>query len=243
MKIAIITMIPKNGEITILKNWRPISLLCSDYKILTKILAIRLEQILQTTTSKEQNCGITNQLIFLNLLAIRELISFVNDKKQKTFIISIDQEKAFVKVDRDLLFKTMKKPGYSNSFIQIIKNLYKDTQALIINSSYLFQQFDIKRGVRQGSPLSLLQYIIYGELINVNIKKNKKIKGIKIPNKKELKISQFAVDTNLITINEESITEIIQFFKKYKEASGATINKNKTKIISLANAQIYNLQN
>lgn len=125
MKIAIITMIPKNGEITILKNWRPISLLCSDYKILTKILAIRLEQILQTTTSKEQNCGITNQLIFLNLLAIRELISFVNDKKQKTFIISIDQEKAFVKVDRDLLFKTMKKPGYSNSFIQIIKNLYK----------------------------------------------------------------------------------------------------------------------
>lgn len=54
---------------------------------------------------------------------------------------------------------------------------------------------------------------------------------------------QFAVDTNLITINEESITEIIQFFKKYKEASGATINKNKTKIISLANAQIYNLQN
>ena len=75
--------------------------------MLTKILATRLKQILQITISKEQNCGIPNRFIFSNLLTIRELMSYVNDKKQNTFIISIDQEKAFDKVNRDILYKTM----------------------------------------------------------------------------------------------------------------------------------------
>ena len=46
-----------------------------------------------------------------------------------------------------------------------------------------------------------------------------------------------------MTINEESIIDIIQFFRKYETASGATINKNETKLIPLANARIHNLQN
>ena len=137
----------------------------------------------------------------------------------------------------------MEKLGYSKCFIQIRNNLYKDTQALIINNGYLSKPFNIEGGVRQGCPLSLLLYIIYGELININIKNNEKIQGMKIPNKKELKILQLADDTNPITINEGSIIEIINFFQKYETASGATINTSKTKIIPLANARIYNLQN
>ena len=67
--------------------------------------------------------------------------------------------------------------------------------------------------MRQGCPLSLLLYNIYiyiyiwrtGELTNVNIKSNKNIQRITIPNKNELKLLQFADDTNLITICDESI--------------------------------------
>ena len=66
---------------------------------------------------------------------------------------------------------------------------------------------------------------------------------MKIPNKKELKILQFVDDTNPITINKGSLIEIINFFQKYETASGATINTSKTKIIPVANARIYNLQN
>ena len=76
-----------------------------------------------------------------------------------------------------------------------------------------------------------------------NHKINKNIQGIKIPNKNELKLLQFADDTNLITINEESKIEKLILFKKYNKASGATINISKIAIIPLANAQIYNFQN
>ena len=73
--------------------------------------------------------------------------------------------------------------------------------------------------------MSLLLYIINGEVINLNIKVNKKIVGYSIPNQKEnLNLSQYADDTNLFVITEESIVEILNFFKKYEIATGATIN-------------------
>ena len=82
----------------------------------------------------------------------------------------MDREKAFDKVDRNLLYKTMEKLGYSKQFIQIIDILYQDVQALVTNSSYLSTPFNIDGGIRQGCRLSLLLYMINGELINVNTK-------------------------------------------------------------------------
>ena len=57
-----------------------------------------------------------------------ELINYTNNKKQKAFIIFIDQEKAFDKIDRNLLYKAMEEIGYSKQFIQFIDILYQDTQ-------------------------------------------------------------------------------------------------------------------
>ena len=77
-------------------------------------------------------------------------------------------------------------------------------------------------------------------MINLNIKRNKKIIGYSIPNKKEThKLSQYADDTNFFVLTEESMTEILQFFKKYEVATGATINISKTTILPLAGAKIY----
>ena len=69
--------------------------------------------------------------------------------------------------------------------------------------------------------MSLILYIIYGELINANIKNNGNIQGLKIPNKKEINLLQFASDTNFIIINEESIIEIKNFLTRYEKTSGA----------------------
>ena len=79
---AIITLIPKKGDTNFLKYWRRISLLCVDYKVLTKILANRLEYILPDIISTEQNCSIPNRTIFDNLFLIRDIITYTKQKKQ-----------------------------------------------------------------------------------------------------------------------------------------------------------------
>ena len=84
MQQAIITLILKKGDLKQLKYWRPISLLCNDYKILTKILANRLKTILPQTISEEQTCSIPKRTIFNNLFLIRDLI--ILNKEKNTFL-------------------------------------------------------------------------------------------------------------------------------------------------------------
>ena len=74
---AIITFSFKNDKKENLKNWRPISLLCSDYKILTKILSNRLKPTLEHTILIEQTCRISKRSIFLNLFITKNTHSFI----------------------------------------------------------------------------------------------------------------------------------------------------------------------
>ena len=227
---AIITLIPKKGDTRLLKYWRPISLLRTDYKILTKILANRLKQVLPEIISEEQNCSIPNRTIFNNLFLIRDIITYTKEKNNHFYLLQVDQEKAFDKIDRNFLFKTMEKMGISPIFINFIKTLYKQNTSMITNNGFLSEQIPLQRGLRQGCPLSLPLYVIQGEVTTININNNNSIKGMHIPNKtKEIKISQYADDSNLFLKNQESVNKVLQFFEKLNKATGITINLEKTR--------------
>ena len=106
--------------------------------MLSKILSNRLKPTLQHAISIEQTCGIPNRSIFSNLFTIREIINHSNTKNINSFIISVDQEKAFDKVDREFLYQIMRKLGYSEIFIKFIKKLYQNMLSIIlITASYL----------------------------------------------------------------------------------------------------------
>ena len=126
MKQAIITLIPKKGDLSKLKYWGPISLLCINYKILTKISANRLKNVLPHIISKEQTCSIPNRTIFNNLFQIRDIITLTKEKNNKLYILQVDQKKAFDKIDHNFFYKIMNKIGFSNKFLQFIKNLYRN---------------------------------------------------------------------------------------------------------------------
>ena len=169
---AIITLIPKKGNTKLLQYWRPISPLCVDYKILTKILANRLKHILPQIISEEENCSVPNRTIFNNLFLIRDIIRYTKEKNNQFYLLQIDQEKAFHKIDRTFLYKAMKKMGISQEFINFIKILRKHNTSMIINNGYLSTTVSLQRGLRQGCPLSLLLYVIQGEITTININNN-----------------------------------------------------------------------
>ena len=95
------------------------------------------------------------------------------------------------------------------------------------------EHFDIGRGIRQGCPLSMMLYVLFKEALYCYIKSCTVIKGIQLPNNNTLKISGYADDTNLFTIDNESITNIFNVIKKFELATGAMLNKSKTKIYGL----------
>ena len=101
-----------------MKNWRPISLLCADYKIGTKALAARLQKVLSSVLHEHQTCGVPGRSIVSNLNLIRDLIEYCNAKNLPLAIISLDQEKAFDRVNLNFLERVLQKMNFGPEFRQ-----------------------------------------------------------------------------------------------------------------------------
>ena len=137
----------------------------------------------------------------------------------------------------------MQKMGFSEQFIPYIKILYQNNISTIINNGFLSAPVKIQRGLRQGCPLSLPLYVVQGEITTVNINKDSTIQGIKIPNKKiDIKLSQYADDSNFFLANQESTENVLKFFHKLHLATGATINLEKTTILPIITDSTLYLQ-
>ena len=68
---AVISLLPKKGDLTLLKNWRPVSLLCSDYKVLSKVLANRLKVFMEVFIGADQSYCVPGRSMQDNLFLMR----------------------------------------------------------------------------------------------------------------------------------------------------------------------------
>ena len=95
-KIGILSLAPKEGkDLRLLKNWRPITLLTTDYKILTKALAMRLQKTLTSLIDTDQVGYISGRYIGQNIRTIFDLMSLTEDFNLEAYITQVDFEKAF----------------------------------------------------------------------------------------------------------------------------------------------------
>ena len=128
-RTSIIALLFKGNDKNPLKNWRPISLLCTDYKILSKALANRMKAKLHLLLNPEQTCSVPERTIFQNLFITRDVINYCNRKHLNGYILTIDQEKAFDRVDRIFLSEVMKKMGFADKILSWIQTIYFETQS------------------------------------------------------------------------------------------------------------------
>ena len=229
--IGIISLIYKGGEEENLDSWRPISLLCVDMKILAKVLAQRLKKPIINIIHKHQYCAPYRTIIDANN-NIRDIIYFCNETNVPGVIVNLDWSKAFDKVDIIFLWRVMSKMGFSELFINILKIFYSFRKSQCIINGFLTEEFDIKRGVRQGCPLSMLLFILSQEPLYAAIENNNQIKPFKTPNS-HIKLQGYADDTNFILSDDQSIKEVFRIVNMFESATSASLNLNKTKIFGI----------
>ena len=102
-----------------------------------------------------------------------------------------------------------------------------------MNGGFMTNYFEISRGVRQGCPLSPSLFVLSVELSALKIRQNPNCGGIQLPNDQEVKISQFADDTTIITSNVDSLKSHLQVIDWFGTVSGLKLNKKKTKAMWL----------
>ncbi|KAJ3584838.1 hypothetical protein NHX12_015333 [Muraenolepis orangiensis] len=128
---AVITLLPKKGNLQDIKNWRPVSLLCVDYKILSKALATRLGKAVEQVIHRDQTYCVPGRSMVDNVHLIRDVLEVSSSLDINTGLISLDQEKAFDRVEHSFLWKVMEKFGFSAGFIAKIKVLYNKIESVL----------------------------------------------------------------------------------------------------------------
>ena len=230
LKQSHITLIPKDsGDPLLTKNYRPISLLNIEYKMISKVLANKVSPFLGSIVNPDQAAAIKDRNIQNHNHFIRDIITLAHDREYKTCILSMDQQKAFDMVSHEWLVLVLKRCNFGQNFISWVNLLYEGATSKVVVNGTLSEAFELGRGVRQGDPLSMILYVLSLEPLLESIRQDNDVTGIDDTSGTSQKLLAFADDTNFFPNSQIGINKIINHFKNFSKCSGSKINLDKSK--------------
>lgn len=230
-KRGVISLVPKKGNLSLRKNWRPITLLNVDYKIASRAISARLLRVLSSIIAPDQTGSVPGRFIGETVVLLQNIVDYASERDIASVIVSLDQEKAFDRVDWPFLIRTLETLGFGPSFIRWVRTFYHKVESSVQVNGFLTPFFQLSRGVRQGCPLSPLLYVISAEVLACNIRACPRIKGFPLPGSPPATsvINQYADDTTLTLVSDDSIKAAFKIYGLYESASGAKLNQTKSK--------------
>ena len=225
---GVISLIPKKKKDNLLlKNWRPISLLNTDYKIATKCIAKRLEKVFPTLIHSDQTGYVKNRFIGENIRLISDVIDLYEKRNLPGMLFFIDFEKAFDSLEWRYLFEVLKAMNFGPMFQNWIHVFYSNISSCVVNNGHASKFFSLFRGVRQGCPVSGLLFVLAIETLAQSIRQNENIRGLKI-NDIQIKLSLYADDITAFIHNDASAGCLLNLLNEFGACSGLKINTSKT---------------
>ena len=225
----------KRGDIKDLKNWRPISLLNVDYKIISKVITSRLSSVIDSIVDSDQTCSVPGRSIFSNVTLLRDITDFIQQTDESAILVSLDQEKAFDRVNRTFLLQLLEVYDFGSDFCRWVSTLYHDAFMQIIINDRLSPEILLKRGVRQDDPLSPLLYVLCVEVLASLIRGSPEIEGFLLPgaNGLQARARLYADDIFAVFKSLRSLEILFDLVDLYEKGTGAKLNRSKTEAMWL----------
>ncbi|GJW19103.1 RNA-directed DNA polymerase, eukaryota [Tanacetum coccineum] len=234
---SFITLIPKSQEAKMVKDFRPISLIGSMYKIITKVLANRLSLVISELVSDVQSAFVSNRHILDGPFILNELLSWCKHKKSKALIFKIDFEKAFDSVRWDYLDVVLANFGFGLKWRSWIQGCLNSAMGSILVNGSPTSEFKFSKGLKQGDPLSPFLFILIMESLHLsfnNVVNAGLYNGIQIDESLNLSHLFYADDVIFVgKWNSSNLSTIVNVLKWFYLASGLKINLNKSKLMGI----------
>jgi exonuclease III len=232
--LALIKLIPKVKKPKGITDYRPISLLCTDYKLLASILAHRLSKTLPLTISPQQRGSVPGRKIEQNLTLVRDAAHFLQERDAEGAIVAVDFSKAYDLVDRTIIWQIMEKFGYPRTFIAFIQALYSKVNVKVQYGSGTTDKITAAISIRQGCPLSGQLFILYLEPLLRQLER--RLTGVRLLQHSS-KTCAFIDDVNIFIGEEKDLVTAKEILTAFCCWTGAIVNRGKTYVMGLGRWQ------
>ena len=151
-KRGILNLIFKKNDKNLLSNWRPITLLNTDYKILAHILANRLKKVISKLVNTDQSGYIKGRNICYNIRLIQDVIDYFEDAEKECAVVFLDFKKAFDTVSHNFLSQAPTKSNFGESFKKWVDIIYTNAESCTTNNGWTSKSLPIKKVSDRGAP-------------------------------------------------------------------------------------------
>lgn len=231
-KKGVIVKLPKKGDLRQCNNWRGITILNVINKIMAHIIHGRIINHLESTLRDEQAGFRANRGCIDQSNTIRLIVEQSLEYQSPLYMVFVDFEKAFDRIDREAIWRTLAKRNIPAKIVRLIRALYDNASCSVLHCGKLSDEFSVKSGVRQGCILSPLLFItVLDEVLRETVQQGQQ--GIWWTLTKKLDDLDFADDVCLLS---NSISDIQAKLRRLYSAGlkrGLKINIGKTKLMRI----------
>jgi exonuclease III len=235
--LGVITTLHKTGCRAEPSNYRPITLLNTDYRCLAKVLATRLKSVLDPVIEPEQTAFLSGRDIGENVLLMQLLPELLQRQNSTAVVAALDFYKAYDTVCRQFLFRIMDAMGAGAGFISWVKLLLSTTPAIAAVNGCQSRQAQFAAGMRQGCPLSPALYLFVGQALLSFLKAAPPESGLGIDVAGERLVAlQHADDTEALLASLEAWPAFAARMHVFALATGQRLNMDKVLLMLLNSA-------